>query len=133
MACETLTLGSFGGPAQGSQEATDQGQELSQWHLERQHSEKAIGVSWPACFRTGDRELGYHLPSAVSRPGSLRLAGVYSPPSLPCAAPALLWEAFPLSLEGGLQWKNGHCSFWEIEASIRSVLLTSCSWFLSPT
>lgn len=82
VACETLTLGSFGGPFQGSQEATEQGRELSQWHLEKSHSEKAVGMSWPVSFRPGDQELGYQVPSAVPK-AWVTAAGQRLEPSLP--------------------------------------------------
>ncbi|KAF6073433.1 hypothetical protein HJG60_009557 [Phyllostomus discolor] len=113
MVCETLTLGSFGGPFQGSQEATEQGWELSQWHLEKWHSEKAIGVSWPVSLRTGDRELGYQVPSAIPKPW-VTATGQHLEPSLPslrrpCPPPGGLsslpegrpsMEAWPLFLLG---------------------------------
>lgn len=106
----------------------------------RSHSGEAIRGSWPVCLvpETGCGSNSKSVPKAwPCWPGSVQASGAPSLPfplgSSPQAAPSLHQEAFPLSRNVSLQWKNGHCSFSGKRPPSPPSFLASCSWLLSPT
>lgn len=97
----------------------------------------SAGAGLSAWYR---RRGAYQIPSQFPRPGCAgpgqrkRLGPLPFPlGSSPQAAPSLHQEAFPLSRNVSLQWKNGHCSFSGKRPPSPPSFLASCSWLLSPT